>query len=78
MVKEVWDSRFALLPSQFYRVHDYAELLHLFFSSNFDTKLFAMTSWFLWTRRNKVRVGEVTVPINRVVEEAQKQLQKFH
>ena len=78
LVKEVWGSRFALLPSQFYRVHNYAELLHLFFSSNFDIELFAMTSWVIWSRRNKLRVGEMAVSINRVAEEARKQLQEFH
>ncbi|KAL0011696.1 hypothetical protein SO802_006804 [Lithocarpus litseifolius] len=77
MIKDVWDSRFASLPSQFFGAHNYADLLNLFLSSNFDTELFAMTSWELWTRRNKVRVGEMAKLINRVVEEARKQLQEF-
>ena len=32
--------------------------------------LFAVTSWKLWTRRNKLRTGENLIPIDSVVESA--------
>lgn len=77
LVREVWDSRFASLPSHFFRVHNYADLLNLFLCSNLGTELFAMTSWAIWTRRNKLRVGEMAVSINIVAEEVWKQLQEY-
>ena len=41
-------------------------------------ELFSMIVWLLWQRRNQVRVGTPTIPLDQIVTRAQQQLQDFY
>ncbi|KAK7861457.1 hypothetical protein CFP56_011274 [Quercus suber] len=72
----VWSSCFTSLPSEFYRVSSFRDLLELVFCSSLNAEVFVMTCWSIWSRRNKLRVGEVVWPLNKIVGVAWRQLQE--
>ena len=39
---------------------------------------FAMTYWLIWNRRNKVRVYQLMIPLDRIALSARDHLAKFH
>ena len=47
------------------------------FCSLLNSEVFAMTCWTLWNRRNKMWVGEVVWPLNKVAGVARRHLQEF-
>ena len=73
----VWGSCFTSLPSEFSRVSSFRDLLELVFCSSLNAKVFAMTCWSIWSRRNKLRVGEGVWPLNKIVGVAWRHLQEF-
>ena len=62
----VWGSCFTSLPSKFSRVSLFRDLLELVFCSSLNAEVFAMTCWSIWSRQNKLRVGEVVWPSNKI------------
>ena len=73
----VWGSCFTSLPSKFSRVSLFRDLLELVFCSSLNAEVFAMTCWSIWSRQNKLRVGEVVWPSNKIAGVAQHHLQEF-
>ncbi|KAK7839398.1 hypothetical protein CFP56_018063 [Quercus suber] len=73
----MWGSCFASLPSEFSRVSSFRDLLELVFCSSLNSEVFAMTCWAIWNRRNKLQVGEVVWPLNKVAGIAHHHLQEF-
>nr|POE59890.1 hypothetical protein CFP56_39459 [Quercus suber] len=73
----MWGSCFASLPSEFSRVSSFRDLLELVFCSLLNSEVFAMTCWAIWNRRNKLQVGEVVWPLNKVAGIAHHHLQEF-
>ena len=67
-------SCFTSLPSKFSRVSLFRDLLELVFCSLLNSEVFAMTCWTLWNRRNKMWVGEVVWPLNKVAGVARRHL----
>ncbi|KAL0007150.1 hypothetical protein SO802_008652 [Lithocarpus litseifolius] len=59
------------------RVSSFRDLLELEFCSSLNSEVFAMTCLAIWNHRNKVRVGEVVWPLNKVVGVAHCHLQDF-
>ena len=62
----IWNSHFGWLIK---KAHNCSSMLDLFFlcqeKSN-ALELFAMTAALIWARRNQIRLGEVSVPIDRI------------
>ena len=73
----VWGSCFTSLPSEFSKVSLFRDLLELVFCSSLNAEVFAMTCWSIWSRWNKLHVGEGVWPLNKISGVARRHLQEF-
>ena len=73
----MWGFCFTSLPSEFSRASLLRDLFELVFCSSLNAKVFAMTCWSIWSRRNKLHVGEGVWPLNKIAGVAQHHLQEF-
>ena len=73
----VWGSYFTSLPSEFSKVSLFRDLLELVFCSSLNAEVFAMTCWSIWSRWNKLHVGEGVWPLNKISGVARRHLQEF-
>ena len=73
----VWGSCFTSLPSEFSKVSLFRDLLELVFCSSLNAEVFAMTCWSIWSRWNKLHVGEGVWPLKKISGVAQRHLQEF-
>ena len=53
------------------------DLFRLALQNSRGAELFITICWFLWTRRNKSRVKEVVMPLDKLLNLAQQYLQEF-
>ena len=53
------------------------DIIHLCQEKSNLLELFAMTSALIWSRRNHLRAGEASVPIDRICSLAIDNLQEF-
>ena len=61
----------------FSKVSSFWDLLELVFCSSLNAEVFVMTCWSIWSRRNKLRVGEGVWPLNKIAGVARCHLQEF-
>ena len=74
---EVWSIHFAWLSRQTRCCSNFLDLLQSCCTKRDCFELFAVISSIIWTRRNKMRAGEPTVPLKRINAVARDTLQEF-
>jgi len=55
-------------------MESFQNLVELIMQKPLKLELFTTMAWFLWSRRNKLRLNEDVLPLNRVVFEAKRYL----
>ena len=73
----MWGSCFTFVPSKFSKASSFRDLLELVFCSSLNVEVFAMTCWSIWSRRNKLHVGEGVWPLNKIAGVTRHHLQEF-
>ena len=56
----------------------FLDLFDFILASNSDVELFASTTWNLWNRRNNLRLGKPTIPLDKVLEHSREQQLESH
>ena len=74
---EVWSIHFAWLSRQTRCCSNFLDLLQSCCAKRDCFELFAVISSIIWTRRNRMRAGELTVPLKRINALARDTLQEF-
>ena len=75
---EVWTVHFAWLIRQTRLCSNFLDIIQACCSRGDCFDLFTIISSIIWTRRNRLRVGEITVPLQRINALARDTLQEFH
>lgn len=73
-IRQVWDADFHWINRHLASNGTSENLQDLGLEKPHMLELFAVITWFLWSRRNKVRLKQDVVPLNRVVFEAKRYL----
>lgn len=73
-LRQVWDVDFGWVDRQKTSMGSFQNLVELIMQEPLKLELFTTTAWFLWSRRNKLRLNEDALPLNRVVSEAKRYL----
>ena len=60
--------------NQFFSFFD---LFRLALQNQKGVELFITYCWFIWNRRNKIRVKEVVMPLEKIADQAQQYLMEF-
>ncbi|KAL0013108.1 hypothetical protein SO802_000177 [Lithocarpus litseifolius] len=68
--RQVWDVDFSWINRQFVDIGSVKNLVEVVQEKSNQLEEFAVTAWVLWMRRNKHRLKEDVIPLNRVVNEA--------
>lgn len=71
---QVWDMDFHWIDKNKASMGTFKNLVELIFEKPNMFELFAVIAWFLWSRRNKLRLNIDVLPLNRVVVEARRYL----
>ena len=53
------------------------DLFRLALQNQKGAELFITYCWFLWNRRNKIRVKEAVMPLEKIADQAQQYLSEF-
>ena len=53
------------------------DLFRLALQNQKGVELFITYCWFIWNRRNKIRVKEVVMPLEKIADQAQQYLMEF-
>ena len=75
---EVWTLHYAWLTRQTRLCSNFLDIIQACCSRSDCFDLFAIITSIIWTRRNRLRVGEITVPLQRINSLARDTLQEFH
>ena len=78
VLEEIWAVHFAWLSKQTRFCSNFLDILQACCTRNDCFELFAIISSIIWNRRNRLRLGEKTVPLQRVNAMARDSLQEFH
>ena len=70
--RQVWDTDFSWINRQIMATGSFENLLEVVYEKPHQLEVFAVMAWFLWMRRNKLRVKEDVIPLNQVVLEAKR------
>ncbi|XP_075636956.1 uncharacterized protein LOC142609254 [Castanea sativa] len=73
-IQQVWESDFGWVDRQKTSTGSFQNLVELITQKPCQLELFITIAWFLWSRRNKLRLKEEALPQNRVVFEAKRYL----
>ena len=71
---QVWDVDFHWIDRNKASMGTFKNLVELIFKKPSMFELLAVTAWFLWSQRNKLRLNIDALPLNRVVVEARRYL----
>ena len=72
MVQQVWEADFRWVDRQKAAVGSFQNPVELILDKPQQMELFTTIAWHLWTRRNKLRLNEDAIPLNRIVLEAKR------
>lgn len=71
-LRQVWDVDFNWINRHHASNGTFENLVEIVLEKPHLLELFVVLSWFLWSRRNKLRLKEEIIPLNRVVLEAKR------
>ena len=74
---EVWSFCFASLIRQTRMCSNFLDIIQVCCSRSESLDMFATISSFIWTRRNRLRVGEIPLPLQKINSLACDSLQEF-
>ena len=73
----IWAIVFSWISSNFPGICDVCELIQLVGQQPRRLELFATVAWFIWHHRNKVRLKEECLPIEKVFDTASNYLTEY-
>lgn len=71
-LRQLWDVDFNWINRHHASNGTFENLVEIVLEKLHLLELFVVLSWFLWSRRNKLRLKEEIIPLNRVVFEAKR------
>lgn len=74
---QIWSVDFHWIDRHRASAGSVKNLVELIIAKPNKLELFATTAWFLWSRRNKLRLNNEVLPLNRVVTEAKRFLSLY-
>ena len=76
-LKKVWSSDFHELVAANHQFCSFADLFGMLIKNQCKLDRFATTCWMIWNRRNKVRVHQPVLPLDRISASTREYLSEF-
>lgn len=76
-LRVVWGTNFDELRNATNHFSSFIDLFRLALQNQRGAELFIMYCWFIWNRRNKIKVKEAVVPKEKISNQAQQYLTEF-
>ena len=76
-IRVVWGTNFDELCNATNQFFSFFDLCRLTLQNQKGAELFITYYWFIWNRRNKIRVKETVMPLEKIADQAQQYLMEF-
>ncbi|KAK9999595.1 hypothetical protein SO802_019198 [Lithocarpus litseifolius] len=76
-LRQVWDSAFSWVIKDYPSFLSFKDLVELVGQHSQRLDLFATAAWLVWYRRNKLRLKETCLPVEKIYEQASSYLFEF-
>ena len=76
-IRVVWGTNFDELCNATNQFFSFFDLCRLTLQNQKGAELFITYYWFIWNRRNKIRVKEAVMPLEKIADQAQQYLMEF-
>ena len=76
-LREVWNGEFGWVYGSGVQWNSFSEILKFIQTKPHSVALFAATAWSVWYHRNKLRLGEATIPLGLIRRFARDYIRDF-
>nr|POE54017.1 lectin 1 [Quercus suber] len=77
MLLQIWTPCFGWVRTEHPQIQDMQELIHLVGQRKESLELFAVVAWYIWNHRNRLRLNEKGMAIERIFTAAKEYLSDF-